>query len=362
MIERVLLCNAGSSSLKVQISDLSGARIEAHEFAGDPAALVAGFREWLGLQSDLTVALHRVVHAGAVTEQAVKLDEKLCERIRHWSPLAPLHNSLALAVVAVIAQQWPVCEQLAVFDSGLYADLPALSRAYALPPDISQRWPVQRYGFHGLAHRAQFRLLQNQGTFDRVITLQLGGGTSATAWSKGKAVDTTMGFSPLEGLPMGSRSGSVDPGILLHLLQNENYAAESLQDLLNNRSGLMGLSGESSDMRDLLASASAAAKFAVDYYCYQLRKIIGSFVAILGGIDAVTLGGGIGEHQAVIRHKIFAGMSHLSLSLDEAKNSQAHGACSLHTADSGAAIWLAPVDEAAEMLLQYAQFKRLHRL
>ncbi len=362
MIERVLLCNAGSSSLKVRICDLSGARTEAHEFTGDPGPMVAEFREWLGLQSELTVALHRVVHAGAVTEQAAKLDEILCAKVRHWSPLAPLHNSLALEVVAVIAQQWPVCEQLAIFDSGLYADLPALSRAYALPPDISQRWPVQRYGFHGLAHRAQFRLLQNQGTFDRVITLQLGGGTSATAWCKGTVVDTTMGFSPLEGLPMGSRSGSIDPGILLHLLQNENYGAESLQHLLNNHSGLKGLSGESSDMRDLLASASAAAKFAVDYYCYQLRKTIGSFVAILGGIDAVTIGGGIGEHQAVIRHKIFKDMSHLSLSLDAAANREARGACSLHAADSGAAIWLAPVDEAAEMLLQYAQFKRLHRL
>ena len=362
MIERVLLCNAGSASLKVQIGDLSGARIEASEFAGDAAALVASFREWLRLRSDLTVALHRVVHAGAVTEQAMKLDEKLCERIRHWSPVAPLHNSLALDVVAVIAQQWPLCEQLAIFDSGLYADLPALSRVYALPTDLSTHWPVQRYGFHGLAHRAQFRLLQNQGTFDRVITLQLGGGTSATAWCKGKVVDTTMGFSLLEGPPMGRRSGSIDPGILLHLLRNENYTEKSLQGLLNNCSGLKGLSGESSDMRGLLANSSAAAKFAVDYYCYQLRKHIGAFVAILGGIDAVTIGGGIGEHQAIVRQKIFEGMSSLSLSLDKAKNSQAQGACSLHAADSGAAIWLAPVDEAAEMLLQYAQFKRLHRL
>lgn len=362
MIERVLVCNAGSSSLKVQICDPSGARIEEINFSGNPAEIVARFSDWITQQSDIAVALHRIVHAGAVTERAQKLDDKLCAQIQHWSALAPLHNALALELIALVARQLPMCEQLAVFDSGLFSELPPLGRIYPLPSDLSPRWPVQRYGFHGLAHRAQFRALQQQGRFDRVVTLQLGGGTSATAWLKQEVIDTTMGFTPLEGLPMGSRSGSVDPGILLHLMRNEGHSADSLHAILQGQSGLKALSGLSSDMRELLSSTHQAAAFAVDYYCYQLRKLIGAYSAILGGIDAVTIGGGIGEHQPSVRYKIFKGLSHLSLSLDAAANDQARGVCSLHTADSQAAIWLTPVDEAAEMLRQYADYKRLHRL
>lgn len=362
MLERVLLCNAGSSSLKVQICNPSGTRIEEISFSAGPAEIMARFRDWLASQSEITVVLHRIVHAGAVTERAQKLDDALCAQIRHWSTLAPQHNSLALELIAVVNRQLPLCEQLAVFDSGLFSALPALARVYPLPPHLSRNWPIQRYGFHGLAHRSQFRTLQQQGSFDRVITLQLGGGTSVTAWYKQEVIDTTMGFTPLEGLPMGSRSGSVDPGILLHLLQNEGHSPDSLHALLHTQSGLQALSGVSSDMRELLKSTSPSAQFAVDYYCYHLRKVIGSYSAILGGIDAVTIGGGIGEHQAAIRQKIFQDMSHLSLALDVSANAQARGVCSLHTTDSPAAIWLTPVDEAAEMLQHYSQYKRFHRL
>lgn len=362
MIESVLLCNAGSASLKVEQGELSASTRELVDFAGSHSDILSGFEAWLNARPESAVVLHRIVHAGAVTESPCKLDEELIARIHHWHSLAPLHNGLALDLIAMVGMRWPVSEQFAIFDSGLFSDLPAVSKYYPLPSELSPRWPIQRYGFHGLAHRSQMRTLQGLGSFERVITLQLGGGTSAAAWRNNQVIDTTMGFTPLDGLPMGHRSGGIDPGILLHLLENESADAKTLRQLLNENSGLQALSGGISDMRELLASKTESARFAVDYYCYQLRKQIGSYIAILGGLDAISIGGGIGEHQSVIRSRIFEGLSHLSLSLCELSNANAKGVTALHEPGMTPEIWLTPIDEAAEMLQQFTHFRRLHRL
>ena len=371
MNETWLVCNAGSASLKLCLTDVGTGLLMQTTLENDPdQEWEQQLSQWLSniehsSEHDIkqaAIVLHRIVHAGAVSESPVKLDASVKARIRHWQSLAPLHNPPALKLIATIERMWPDCVQFAVFDSGLYSELPDLSRRYALPDTISSKWPIQRYGFHGLAHRSQMRTLQQQGDFKRVISLQLGGGTSATAWLDGKPVDTTMGFSPLEGLPMGSRSGSIDPGILLHLLQNESCSIANLEQILSCESGLKALSGGTADMRDLINNSSIEAQFAVAYYCYQIRKLLGSYIAILGGLDAVTIGGGIGENQPLVRNNIFSAMAHLSLVLDETINSSASGTCALHDSNSSVAIWLTPVDETFEMMNQYSTYKRLHRL
>lgn len=360
--ETVLICNAGSASLKLSVIAAADETPTHADLQGDADSLLQQYKDWLNNTAETAIVLHRIVHAGEVTEKPQKLDADLKSRIRHWQHIAPLHNPLALDLIELTEQCWPTASQYAIFDSGLFNELPKLAKKYALPPDISTAWPIQRYGFHGLAHRSQIRTLQQQGDFKRVISLQLGGGTSAAAWLNNQVIDTTMGFSPLEGLPMGSRSGTVDPGILLHLLAAQSLSPESLQKLLYSESGLKALSGGMTDMRDLLASKTEAAEFAVSYYCYQLRKVIGAYAAILGGIDAVTIGGGIGEHQATVRTQIFADMAHLSLTLSETANKRARGVTALHDGQSATAIWLTPVDEASEMLHQYTTFRHLHRL
>lgn len=362
MAERVLLCNAGSSSLKLLGTDLAREKSEEILFSGSQDEIFAAFESFLTSHQRPDIVLHRIVHAGSVSEAPEKIDSELRARIKHWQPLAPLHNTLALALIDAIDKQWPDSQQLAIFDSGLFSQLPPHSRRYALADNVSPQWPVQRYGFHGLAHRSQMRALQSQGSFQRVITLQLGGGSSAAAWLGGVVLDTSMGFTPMEGLPMGSRSGSIDPGIVLHLISNENMSLESVQELLNDKSGLKALSGGVADMRELLASEAKSARFAVEYYCYHLRKLIGSYIAILGGIDAVTIGGGIGENQAEIRNLLLQNLEHLCIEFDESANVAANGLSALQKPGSTTQVWLTPVDEADEMLRQYKHYMHLHRL
>lgn len=356
MVDPLLLCNAGSSGLRIHRVDSTGRIAAVRQFEGPQSDVVARFSSLLNTLSRKSVVLHRIVHAGPVTESVQGIDADLLARLHHWSSLAPVHNQLALALIEQVAEQWPDCEQFAVFDSGLFSELPQVASRYPLPTEVSPDWPVRRYGFHGLAHRSQWRKLQSKGGFSRVISLQLGGGTSAAAWRDNQVIDTTMGFTPLEGLPMGGRCGSIDPGILLHLLENEAYSAGKLRELLNYRSGLTALSGGLADMRELLASEEQPAQFAVEYYCYQIRKAIGAFIAVLGGVDAITIGGGIGENQAAIRRQIFQGMEYLGFTLDETANGNAVGMASIHASGSGASIWVTPVDEADEMTRQYTAF------
>ncbi|MEX0964396.1 MAG: hypothetical protein WDZ52_10215 [Pseudohongiellaceae bacterium] len=336
--------------------------MEVFNFDGSSAQIAEALQNYLQRQQSCKTVLHRIVHAGDVEEGPHEITSALTARIRHWQAVASLHNSLALTLIELIQQHWPAAASYALFDSALYSKLPAVSRYYAVPEALSAQWPIKRYGFHGLAHQAQWTLLNQQKTCRRVITLQLGGGCSATAWLGDRPVDTTMGFSPLEGLTMATRSGNIDANVVLHLLDNEaGFTTSSLRRVLNQESGLKGLSGISGDIRQLLACNDEKASLAIAHFCYQIQKVIGSYIAVLGGVDAITFGGGIGENHAVIRNAILAPLENLSILLDEKKNSHAEGLASLHADNSQTEIWLTPVNEAREMLEQFTRYQQRKR-
>lgn len=361
----ILLCNAGSASLKLaQVAAGAGRCVWQQGFEGDVEILCASLRQTLDNMRSKNrpvpqAVLHRIVHAGLVTESPGLLDAALLERIAHWAPLAPLHNHLALQLIHIIAARWPQLPQYAIFDSGLYADLPDVASHYALPADLSPRWPLRRYGFHGLAHRSQWRSVQRLSQAAgrivplRLITLQLGSGCSVTTWRDDQAIDTTMGFTPLEGLVMSTRCGSIDPGIVLHLLRQEKLSVDELDSVLSRRSGLAALGAGNGDMRAVLALEPARANAALAHYAMQIRKSVGAAIAVLGGVDAISIGGGVGEHQPAVRQAVFAGLDDLGIVLDVARNRHAEGHAALHTNESVVALWLCPVDEMDEMWRQY---------
>lgn len=356
--DSVLMCNAGSATLKLAASALTGSPLWERRLEGGPVMLEAGLREQLSAGTVAPHAvLHRIVHAGAVQESPSRMDDSVLARIAHWAPLAPLHNPLALRLVATVGERWPDVPQYAVFDSGLYGQLPEAAAVYALPATLSPRWPLRRYGFHGLAHRSQWRQVQPaDGTPGprRLITLQLGSGCSLTAWKDDKAIDTTMGFTPLEGLVMATRSGTLDPGIVLHLLQQEGMSAEQIRQCLSHDAGLAALAPGRGDMRALLASALPAAEQALTHYCWSIRKAIGAAMAVLGGLDALCIGGGVGENQPLVRARILDDLQVFGIVLDAERNAQATGACRLQDASSRVDIALTPVNEMDEMFRQFA--------
>jgi acetate kinase len=357
----ILLCNAGSSSLKLELRSVDNVVHWRAAFEGNAEQLEAALQRAMAQAPAPAQVLHRVVHAGAVAERPALLDAQMEAQIAHWSPLAPLHNPLALRLLGVLRGFWPQVSHYALFDSGLYASLPAVASRYALPAALSPRWPLRRYGFHGLAHRSQWRsVLQATRAAKlevprRLLTLQLGGGCSLTAWRDDCAVDTTMGFSPFEGLVMATRSGSIDPGIMLHLLQQEGLSVQELERVLSKCSGLAALGPGGGDMRALLAAGAVECDPALSHYCYQIRKNIGAAIAALGGVDAISFGGGVGENQARVRQEALAGLEVFGIVLDPDLNNKASGLSAVHSRDSKVSVWLTPVDEMDEMFRQFIQ-------
>ncbi|MDT8427909.1 MAG: hypothetical protein RQ757_04000 [Pseudomonadales bacterium] len=360
---RVLASNSGSTSLKLCLFELDDQHWKALHTGTIELTDQDGsetLREFLDPIGKPDVIIHRVVHAGAVSEALAVIDTALIAKIRHWSVLAPGHNQAVLQQIDWCHRLLPTSEQFAAFDSGLYHELPQVARMYALPAALSPAWPIQRYGFHGLAHRNQWRQVKQSLPRERhadlrLISLQLGGGCSWTAWRGAQVLDTSMGFTPLEGLVMGRRSGSIDPGIVLHLQQQENLSVDQVHTLISQQGGLMA-TGSSDDMRVLLASDNAASTTALAHYCYQVRKAIGAAMAVLGGVDAISFGGGVGEHSAQIRQGILAGLENFGIQLDSDLNSQASGAGRLHADTSKTALYLTPVNEMNEMMRQYQAF------
>ncbi|HEX7971709.1 MAG TPA: acetate/propionate family kinase [Thiobacillus sp.] len=354
----VLTVNTGSSSVRLAAFETDGGaltRAASGHFSGDwnePAAMLRAFLQGHGIEAVAAVA-HRIVHGGARLTAPCRIDDTVEAEIERLAPLAPLHNPRALewirACRTLLRAQ---TAQVAVFDTAFYADLPEVAATYALPRALSARHGIRRYGFHGLAHEAMARrwreLKPELAKGGRVISLQLGAGCSVTAVRAGRAIDTSMGFSPLEGLVMATRSGDVDPGLLLYLQRAEGLAPERMERLLNEESGLLGLSGASGDMRALLEADDAEAKRAVDVYCYRARKYIGAYLAALGGADAILFGGGVGEQAPAVRAQMLSGLEGLGIALDDKANRAAIGAEMCISRGSGAvAVWVVPVDEAA---------------
>jgi acetate kinase len=297
---------------------------------------------------------HRIVHGGARFTGPTRIDTETLRDIEALEELAPLHNGPALeAIQAVSEALGPAVPAVATFDTTFHQSMPPRARNYALPLDLMEKHGIRRYGFHGLAHRSmvlRYATLTNQPS-DRVrlVTLQLGGGCSITAVEGGRSVDTSMGFTPLEGLMMATRSGDLDPSLPLFLAEGEGWSREQIDHLLNARSGLLGVSGRSNDVRVLLQAESEGddrAGLALDMFCYRVRKAIGGYLAALGGAEAVVFGGGIGEHQPVLRVRICAGLGFCGLTLDEARNSAATGVeARISTDSSSIHAWVIPSDE-----------------
>jgi acetate kinase len=352
-----LTVNSGSSSIKLgaferEPGGLRGlGELNARMDDRAPAAILREFlRERAGRAASL--AAHRVVHGGQRLTRSCRIGPEEEAEIERLSALAPLHNPPALQWIRacrdVLGAEVP---QVAVFDTAFFAHLPPVAATYALPAALSREQGLRRYGFHGTAHRAlwqRWRALRPelpQG--GRAITLQLGAGCSASAIAQGRALDTSMGFSPMEGLVMATRSGDLDPGLVIHLQRALGWSAERLERTLNRESGLLGLSGRTGDMRALLESDDAEARLAVELFCYRVRKYIGAYLAVLGGADGLLFGGGIGEHAPAVRERILGPMGWCGLRLDPAANRAALGReARISAPESAIACWVIPVDEA----------------
>jgi len=352
----ILSMNVGSSSLRLDAFACSNTGLRRlatlHQSAAGPyAPILRAFVGQHGIEH-IAVVAHRIVHGGAAFSAPCLLDAGAESAIAELVHLAPLHNPPALAGVRTCREVLgPELCQVAVFDTAFYTDLPAIAAMYALPRGLARKHGLRRYGFHGIAHQSMWRrwraLRPDLAAGGRVISLQLGSGCSVTAVADGLAIDTSMGFSPLEGLVMATRPGDVDAGVLIHLQREAELDDAALEQLLNRESGLLGMSGKSGDMQQLLASDDADARLAIALYCYRARKYIGAYVAALGGVDAILFGGGVGEHCPAIRAGILNGLDCLGIALDEPANTAACGGEALVSASgAGAQVWVLPVDES----------------
>lgn len=290
---------------------------------------------------------HRVVHGGDELIEPVIVDAGVMARIEALIPLAPLHQAHNLAPMRVIADRFPDLPQVACFDTAFHASLPRLERLLALPRIYAEK-SIRRYGFHGLSYEyiaSRLPAVDPKAAWGQTVVCHLGNGASMCALQAARSIATTMSFSTLDGLPMGTRCGALDPGVLLHLLDHEGLTPRELTELLYHRSGLLGLSGLSADMRELLASTDPKAIEAVDYFCYRIARELGSLTAVLGGLDALVFTGGIGEHAAPVRANVCARSRWLGVVLNTEANER--GDEQLHDPASAVAIYRIPTDEEA---------------
>jgi acetate kinase len=288
---------------------------------------------------------HRVVHGGLEYSRPVRIDAGVVSELEKYVPLAPLHQPHNLAPIRALLERAPGLPQVACFDTAFHRTQPEVAQAFALPPSITERG-VRRYGFHGLSYEYIALALpahDARAAAGKVVVLHLGNGSSMCAIANGRSVATTMGFTPLDGLPMGTRCGSLDPGVILYLLDELKMDASAIEKLLYQQSGLLGVSGISSDMRTLLASDDPAAKTAVDLYVYRIGRELGSLAAALGGLDAVVFTAGIGENSAPVRERVCRDASWLGVELDASANEA--GGPRISGAASRVSVWAIPTDE-----------------
>lgn len=389
----ILVINAGSSSLKYQLFALpaeaplcrgqierigtAGSSIRHQSGADESAQLIefdeviadhaAGFARVLALLTDPVTGVipspdaidavgHRVVHGGERFAGATLITPAVKETIRALFPLAPLHNPINYACIELAQMTFPRARQVAVFDTAFHQTMPDYAFRYALPTELYYQEAIRVYGFHGTSHQyVSQQAMAWLGKPDaKLISIHLGNGSSITAIDGGKSIDTSMGFSPLSGLVMGTRSGDVDPAVILHLL-TRGYSPEAVNNLLNKQSGMQGLTGFS-DMRDIrkaLAAGDPAAALACELYAYRVKKYIGAYAAILNGVDAILFTGGIGENDRAMRETICTHLDFLGIVLDPAKNSAtARAIRAVSTTDSPVTGLVVPTNEELEIARQ----------
>jgi acetate kinase len=358
----VLAVNAGSSSLKLSVlgpGDEIAAALTIDPWDGSPDD--ADLRRFVHDQRGLVAVGHRVVHGGGRFTQATVIDEQVIAAIAGLTDLAPLHQPRALAGIRAARAALPGVPHVACFDTAFHAGLPAAAARYALPGDWTGRFGLRRYGFHGLSHQyASARCAQLLGADPgRVVTCHLGAGSSLAAVRDGASVDTTMGFTPLEGLVMATRCGNVDPGLVVWLLQHGGLSLDEVSRGLEQAAGLAGLAGlpdGSGDMREVRAAADAgrpSARLAIDVHTHRLRQEIAAMAAALGGLDALVFTGGIGEHQPRVRAEAAAGLAFLGVAIDPDGNDRAtEGDADISAASSRVRTLVVTAREDAEMARQ----------
>ena len=364
---RILTVNEGSSSLKLSVIGDGEETLAIENIAlgdgadsranSDPRADSAT-RQLIAKHGLIDAAGHRIVHGGTEFTGPVLLDASALERIRALSDLAPLHQPGSLHGVEVMSRVLPDVPAVGCFDTAFHAHMPPDAATYALPEAWRTRWPLRRFGFHGLSHAwASTRvaaLLQRDVTELRIVTCHLGSGASLCAVDRGQSVDTTMGFTPLEGLVMATRSGSVDPGLVLWLQEHAGVSAAELSETLERRSGVLGLAG-SADMREAIAAAIAGdvkGVLAVDVYVHRLRAGIAAMAAAMTGLDVVVFTGGVGEGSAEIRARAAAGLGFLGVRLDPARNKLARGDDDIGATDAPVRAFVITAREDLEIAAQ----------
>jgi acetate kinase len=350
--ESILVVNAGSSSIKLSLFEIDGAnRVElcsrAQIDARDVAAAMEHAGSWLEkvLRGATPAAIgHRIVHGGPAYSSPVVVDDTVLGALETLVPLAPLHQPRSLLPIRALRERFPGVPQVACFDTAFHRTHSEVADRYALPESL-YREGVRRYGFHGLSYESIARTLARVAPAvaeGAVIVAHLGSGASMCAMRGGRSVDSTMGFSALDGLPMGTRCGQLDPGVLLYLM-SKGYGVEDLERLLYREAGLLGLSGISNDVRNLLESRAPAARLALDCFVYRCAREIASLAGALGGIDALVFTGGIGENSAEMRARICARCAWLGIRVDEGANRYRQPRIS--SADSRVEVWVVPTDE-----------------
>jgi len=394
----VLVINCGSSSIKYQLIEteskkklISGLveRIGAvtsiikHEIPGlKPIKLTLGLENHtaalteimnflknneygvINSLDDIKAVGHRVVHGGETFKDSVLIDDDVIHAIEDAVDLAPLHNPPNLKGIEAAKRAMPNIPHVAVFDTAFHHTLPAEAYLYAIPNRLYRRYKIRRYGFHGTSHyyvsRRYFALNDISRENSKIISCHLGNGSSVCAIKNGNSIDTSMGFTPLAGLAMGTRTGDIDPSILFYLIEKEELSLKSLHELLNRHSGLLGLSGYAADMRDLITemkNGDYRCKQAVDVYCYRIKQYIGSYMAALNGCDSIIFTAGIGENSALIRELVLENMDHMGIILDKDANNAAvgNGEQLISTPESKIKVYVIPTNEELVIALDAAK-------
>ena len=353
---QALIVNAGSTSLRLALWSLADTvrSLASASYSPAPTPGPDLLHAFLNKHQvpEPAIVMHRVVHGGTTLTEPCVVTAPVTQEIDRLRALAPLHNAQALQWIDAARDAFgESVVHGAAFDTAFYRDLPPHAARYALPQDVAEAHGLRRYGFHGLAHQSlveRWRASSPAHSDGKVISLQLGGGCSMTATDHGRPVETSMGFSPLEGLMMGTRAGNIDAAAVLHLIEVGGLSPSQVGGLLNRSAGLRGVSGESADMRMLLASGSEAAELAITMFCHRIRHYVGAYLAILGGADAIVFGGGIGEHAAPIRARALDRLGWAGIHLDVGRNAAvcAREGGAIHADDSRVEIWVTPTDEA----------------
>ncbi len=383
---KVLVINAGSSSLKYQLIDMTNEAVLAKglcdrigiensfikQSKGDEEAVViskvlknhrdaieavisALTDEKIGViksMSEISAVGHRIVHGGEKFNSSAIINEKVMEAVRECIDIAPLHNPPNIIGIEACQQIMPGIPMVGVFDTTFHSSMPDYAYLYAIPYELYQKYGIRKYGFHGTSHKyvseRAAELLGKPLNELKIITCHLGNGSSICAVDKGRSIDTSMGFTPLQGLAMGTRSGTIDPEVVTFLMEKEDLTVKGISNLLNKKSGVLGVSGVSSDFRDLHAAADEGnkrAELALEIFAYGVKKFIGEYIAVMNGVDAVVFTAGIGENNSVIRSQVLKNMDFLGIKIDAAKNKIRGEEIDISTPDATVRTLVIPTNE-----------------